>query len=87
MQNQSSIRIKPVTIIHRNCSSLNRLLEVVLTMPHPVIYMNTDNETFVVTVNNANGICIYDWFCLKQDVTDKERIMIQQLQDIYISVQ
>lgn len=61
MPNTSSMRIEPVSIIIRKCSSLKRLLEVIDTMNEPIINIEESTGYLLISATNSNGVCIYHY--------------------------
>ena len=61
MQNKFSMRHKPVTEIERKCKSIQRIHEVVLTMPIPIVNVLRYKNRLSVSARNLYGVCIYKY--------------------------
>lgn len=61
MQNESCIRIKPVSIIIRKCHTISRIHEIVVTMRHPVVSFYNKGNYLKITAKALDGCCEYHY--------------------------
>lgn len=83
MQNVSSIRIKPIHSIRRNCLTINRLHEVVLTMPNPIIFFENKGNYLCILAHNYNGVCVYKYESFHYSPFSTSLIHQEMLTDLY----
>lgn len=82
MQNKFSMRHKSFTHIIRKCSSIDRLYEVVLTMPDPSIVVDLQNGALGLYACNRSGICTYIFHCMEYELYPRDRDTIDKLNSI-----
>lgn len=79
MQNEFSMRHKPIDKIMRKCSSVDRFYEIVTTMPDPSIVVLLQDGVLTLCACNRSGICTYIFKRMEHDLYPHDKVLIEQL--------